>query len=169
MRSSERLTILFAAGALLAGAGGTAHAASVGFHAVAYGTTAGQAAGPPEPGARIVRDAQAARALLPAWDMRQALKRVAAVDFSRRSVIAVLTTWLPDPSWQARVRAVTVAGRRATVAVTVVKRPVGAADVIVRPWTVVSVPRAAVARARPEVAVRLSCEPAPRCARLGLP
>jgi hypothetical protein len=100
--------------------------------------------------------------------MSQALRRVAGVDFSRRSVIAVLTPWAPDTSWQAQVRAITVTGRTATVDVTVAQRPIGAADMLVRPWAVVSVPRAAVARVRPEVNVQLSCEPTSRCALLDI-
>jgi hypothetical protein len=140
---------------VLAGAASVAdgRAARVDFHELAYGGSPGQTVVPDAPVARIVRDAQAARTLLRTWDIDPARTRVGAVDFARRSVIVLLAGFRPTAGYRARVLTADLAGGMATVTAAVI-RPRGlVADVVARPWVVVSVPRAAVARARPEVRV----------------
>lgn len=164
MRRSKRSAVLcaVAAGTPFAVAS-TAGAAQIGFTTVAYGTVTDATLGPPEAVARVVRDAPAARALLTALEMDRALPRVAAVDFRRRSLVVVLGDWRPNPSYGLLVGAIDVAGGTATLTATVVVRAGGHADVIARPWTIVSVPRAGVAGAAPEVPVVLRCARASRC------
>jgi hypothetical protein len=141
--------VIFAGGASVA----DAKAARVDFHELAYGGSPGQTVVPDAPVARIVRDAQAARTLLQTWDIDPARTRVGAVDFTRRAVIVLLAGFRPTAGYRARVLATDLAGGTATVTAAVT-RPRGlVADVVARPWVVVSVPRAAVARARPEVRV----------------
>jgi hypothetical protein len=158
MRRSKRLAALCVAGAGWAlTAASAAGASEVGFRTIAYGTATDATLGPPEPVARIVRDAPAAAALLHALEMDRALPRLGSVDFARRSLVAVLGDWRPNPSYGVLVGAIDVAGGTATVTATVVHRAVGHADVLARPWSVLSVPRAAVAGVAPEVPVVLRC------------
>lgn len=137
---------------------GAAAAKPVGFHLVAVGSASdGQTVAPPEPAARIVRDAGSARALFQAWGMDRPLRRAAPIDFRRRSLIVLIDGWMPDPGYVNLVGAVDVTGGTTTLTATLFHRGGGSATVLARPWAIVSVPRGAVAQAAPEVRTALQC------------
>jgi hypothetical protein len=154
----------FAVGvALLAGPVATAGAASVVVHPVATGTVF---AGSAEPAARIVRDAPALDALLAEWGMERARSRVGAVDFRRRSLIVLLDRARSDTGYVDWVGGVDVAGPTATLTATVFRLLGFHLDAFANPWAIVSVPRAAVARAAPELRVVMRCAAGARICRL---
>lgn len=146
--------------ALLAAA--PARSGEIGFRIVDYGTMGGEALAGPSPEARIVRDAAEARALLSPWELRRAAAHVAAVDFARRSLI-VVGGWWPNPGYGILPGSVIVSGGAAQVVGTVIRRPGGHADVVARPWVILSVPRAAVAGLWPDAGLTLRCGPRVRC------
>jgi hypothetical protein len=158
------VTTLAVLGALLLTGSPAAQAKSVGFRHVATGTASdGRTAAPPEPVARVVRDAQAARALLSAWRMDRAIASAVAVDFTRRSLVVLLDGRRSDPGYVELVGDVDVTGAQATLTATVFRKPGGHATVLARPWAIVSVPRAAVAQVAPEVGATVRCVAQVRC------
>jgi hypothetical protein len=119
-----------------------------------------------DPGpSRILRDASSARALLSAWGAPpRTIARVGAIDFGRRSLIVLLGGWMADPGYVLLPGVVTLDGGMTQVYATLFSRRGGSASVVARPWTLVSVPRDAVAAAGPEVALDLHCS-GPRACR----
>lgn len=149
---------------------GTAHATSAVVRPVAAGSVF---AGSQEPTARIVRDAPAFDALLAEWgisewQMQNARSGAAAVDFRRRSLIVLLDSQKPDTGYVDLIGGVDVVGRTATLTATVFHRSGFALDAFANPWAIVSVPRAVVARAAPEVRVTMRCAARARaCVMIG--
>lgn len=148
------LIVMAFALALLGGVAATARAASVVVRPVANGSVFAENLGPV---ARIVRDAPSFDALLAEWQLQGTRARAAAVDFRRRSLIVLLDSEKPDSGYVDLVGGIDVAGRTATLTATVFRRSGIRLDAFASPWAIVSVPRAAVARAAPEVRVTLRC------------
>ncbi len=140
MRRTNRFAILCAAAVASACAASSAAAAPIGFRQVAYGSASNGTLPAPVPFARIVRDAQSARALLPLWEMDRALPRAVAVDFTRFSLVVVMGDWGPNPAYSLLIGDITMKGEATKVTATLFRRPGIHADVTARPWTIVSVP-----------------------------
>jgi hypothetical protein len=102
---------------------------------------------------QVLRSASQATRRLRAWGLDPSAAR--AVDFRRKSLIAVLAEYHPSGGYRARVSRVVVRGRK--VVVTARVRYEGgdfAVSDLERPWVVVAVDRAAVARVSGAVQVR---------------
>lgn len=81
---------------------------------------------------------------------------LSTVDLSRRALILLADEVRGSPAWQIEVDSVVLDGRTLTVTATASAREGDFPAALARPWTVVSVPRAAVARARRAVRVKVT-------------
>jgi hypothetical protein len=103
---------------------------------------------------RVLRSASQAARQLRAWGIDA--NATAGVDFSRQSAIVFLAAYQPTGGYRARISKVVALGRQAVVTARV--RYEGgdvAAASITRPWVVVALDRAALARVRSDVRLRL--------------
>jgi hypothetical protein len=137
---------------------GDASAASGGviFHELTTGSRAANLPGERlRASGRVLRSASAATTVLRRWGLDASVTKT--VDFDRESLIVVLTRYQPTGGYRARVSRVVVHGRTAVVTAGV--RYVAGDDFVTqtlaRPWVVVKVTRAAVAKVGSEVRLRL--------------
>ncbi|HTN26095.1 MAG TPA: hypothetical protein VL120_19045 [Solirubrobacteraceae bacterium] len=150
--------VLLVALAIAAGAG--AGAASAAGGQVAHHEIIAGSRGANLPGerlrdvGRVLRSRGEATRVLGKWGLDRAA--VKGVDFSRHSLIVVLANYRPSAGYRARVASVVVRGRETVVTADVRFEAAGklVAQDLERPWVVVAVKRAAVARVNPEVRVR---------------
>jgi hypothetical protein len=103
---------------------------------------------------RVLRSRAEATRVLGKWGLDRAA--VKGIDFKRRSLIVVLADYRPSAGYRASVASVVVRGSEAVVTADVRFEAAGklVAQDLERPWVVVSVKRADVARVRREVRVR---------------
>jgi hypothetical protein len=154
-----RIALLLTLLAMVAAAAGSAAAGAasgrVGFHEVTAGSRGAIMPGErPHAVGLVLRSASQAKGALRDWGLDPA--EVKSVDFSRKSLIVVLAEWQNSGGYRAHVSRVIVRGREAvvTTAVRYEGGELAVAD-LERPWVVVAVNRARVARVARDVRVKL--------------
>ena len=156
MRAAPIVLLLTIAIAIAGGAGAASAAgARVAHHEITAGSRGANLPGERlQDVGRVLRSRAGATRVLGKWGLDRAA--VKGVDFKRRSLIVVLANYRPSAGYRASVASVVVRGGEAVVTADVRFEAAGklVAQDLERPWVVVSVKRADVARVRPEVRVR---------------
>ncbi len=156
MRAATIALLVAVAVAVSAGAGAASAAGGrVAHHEVTAGSRGANLPGERlQDVGRVLRSRAEAIRVLGRWGLDRAA--VQGVDFARRSLIVVLADYRPSAGYRARVASVVVRGRDAVVTTDVRFEAAGklVAQDLERPWVVVAVQQATVAKVRREVKVR---------------
>ena len=159
-RASLAVAVALAAAAVVLSSGSqdsgrTAEAAGgIAFKELDHGTRPGSGESETRRG-RVLRTETGARRVLRGWDLDRAVEAVEPVDFARRSLLVVLDSSRSSAGYRLRVVRVDVRNRRAIVTATVRRAEGMYAQVISRPYALLSIARRSLARATRGVVVRL--------------